>query len=191
MISMELSGVQRNTAISAELAAAMDSFLARGGTVCTLQGFVQTPKPPAVPYGRKFPVGPKPKPAAERKPKRAATVPRIQIGPDMQERLRALAPNMTRYEASQVTGLSQHLVSRFAREHGVEFKRRDMSQNLKPPQIDPVADAMNVVRIKAARDQGLARKQAAAALGLSRALVERLIADYSIDFPKRPTGQRR
>ena len=191
MISMELSGVQRNTAISAELAAAMDSFLARGGTVSTLQGFVQTPKPPAVPYGRKFPVAPKPKAPAERKPKRAATVPRIQIGPDMQERLRALAPTMTRYEASQVTGLSHHLISRFAREHSVEFKRRDMSQNLKPPVIDPVADAMNVVRIKDACAQGLARKQAAVALGLSRALVERLIADYSIDFPKRPTGQRR
>jgi hypothetical protein len=188
---MELSSVQHNTAKSAQLADAVAAFLAQGGSVSTLQGFVQTPKPPAARYGRKFPAEPRSKPTPPRKLKRPAPVQRTEIPQDMQERLRALALTMTRYEAAKVTGLSEFLVARFARENAVEFKRRDMSHNLKPPKIDPVADAMNVVRIKAACAQGLARKQAAAALGLSRALVERLIADYNIDFPKRPTGKRR
>jgi len=187
---MELSTVQHNTEKSAALAAAMDNYLAQGGIVSTLEGFVQTPKPQAAQYGRKFPAAPKPKPAAQNL-QRPANVRRTSIGQDMQERLRALAPTMTRYEAAKLTGVTAYLVGRFARENAVAFKRRDMSHNLKPPQIDPVEDAMNVVRIKAARDQGLARKQAAAALGLSPGLVDRLVKDYCIDYPKRTPGKRR
>jgi len=70
-------------------------------------------------------------------------------------------------------------------------KKHDPTPFLKPPQIDPIADAMNVIRVKAARDQGLARKQAAARLGISRTLIDRLVEDYCIDYPKRPPGKRR
>ncbi|MBD8804567.1 hypothetical protein [Pseudomonas syringae] len=53
MISMELSGVQRNTETSAQHAAAIEGFLAQGA-IQVLEAFVQTSKLPAAAYGRNF-----------------------------------------------------------------------------------------------------------------------------------------
>lgn len=191
MISMELSSVQHNTQKSADLAAAKEIFLANGGTIYTLEGFVQKPKPPAVPYGRKSPPAPKPTPAAATTLKRRAAVPRIKIAQLLKDRVSALAPDMTKQEIVRATGLSEYMLNRLAKECGIEYKKHDPTPFLKPPQIDPIADAMNVIRVKTARDQGLARKQAAASLGISRTLIDRLVEDYGIEYPKRPPGKRR
>ncbi|WP_440813536.1 hypothetical protein ACTACJ_07080 [Pseudomonas syringae] len=50
-----------------------------------------------------------------------------------------------------------------------------------PKQTYPIADAMNVVRIKASRDNGISRK-AVTELGLSNTLINRLIREYNIDY---------
>lgn len=189
MISLELSTVQHNTVKSAELAAATQAFLAKGGVICTLEGPAFVPKPEAKPYERQIPAAPKPK-----RPKthvRNASSLRTQVDDALLQQTRELAPVSSKQKVERETGISRYLLNRLAKEHGFEFRKHDHSANLKPAQIDPVADALNVVRIKAMRDQGLARKQAAAALGISHGLVNRLVQDYNIDFPLRPPGKRR
>lgn len=190
MISSELSLVQHNSAASAELAQLTAQFLDLGGSVVVLPGFVQTPRRPAKPYGHAKPKG-APRPPAPPKPKRKPRVERMSVGPVMLERLKALAPRMSKVQAVQETGLSRYMIDRTAAEHGIEFMPHDRCKNLTPSAIDPAVDALNVVRLKAARDQGLARKQAAAELGISRSVVERLIETYQIDYPICPPGKRR
>ncbi|RMU65566.1 Prophage PssSM-03, Orf52 [Pseudomonas syringae pv. syringae] len=58
-----------------------------------------------------------------------------------------------------------------------------MRPSLIPYQTDPVADTLNVVRIKAARDNGISRKAAVTELGLSNTLINRLIREFNIDYP--------
>ncbi len=70
-----------------------------------------------------------------------------------------------------------------ARVHGFEFKAFSPASNLIPYQHDPVADALNVVRIKAARDRGISQKAAVAELGMSNTMINRLIREFDIDYP--------
>ena len=188
MISNELSVIQQNSALSAELAAAIDGFVKQGGVIAKLEGFVHRPKPEAKPYGRCLPESPvqqaKPKSSGKEKP--PAKVPEAAL-----QKILALAPTMKVTSVERETGVSRYMLNRLAKQHGFEFKKHDPRPNLQPPQIDLVADALNVLRIKAARDKGLARKQAARAIGISHTMLERLIKDYNIEFPKRPAGSRR
>lgn len=183
--------VQHNAATSAELSKATAAFLAQGGVITELPIKTYRPELEQKPYGRQLTTPErheaKPKPERKRKPR----VPRITVGPAMIERLKALAPTMSKLQAVIETGLSRYLLDRAAAEYDIEFKPHDRCANLKPAEVDPVADALNVVRIKAARDQGLARKQAARSLGISRSVVERLIKEFKIDYPICPPGKRK
>lgn len=190
MISHELSLIQHNSTASAELKSLTDAFIAQGGSVVALNAPPLAPKPPVKEYGRQIPKlesRPVSKPKQKLKPGAA----RINVGPAMIERLKALAPHMSKIDAVAETGLSRHLLDRTAMENGIEFRPHDRKKNLKPPTIDPIVDALNVVRLKAARDQGLARKQAAVELGISGTVVARLIRDYQINYPICPPGKRR
>jgi hypothetical protein len=191
MISMELSTVQQNTARSADLAQATAAFLATGGSIRTLEGPVFRPKPEAKPYGRQTAPLPKLKPKRAKTQVRRASSLRTEVNDALLQQIRDLAPVSSKMKVERETGISRYLLNRLAKEHGFEFKKHDPNPNLRPPTIDPVADALNVLRVKALRDQGLARKQAAAAMGVSHNLVARLIRDYAIDFPTRQPGKRR
>ena len=191
MISPELSMVQHNALVSAELSEATAAFLAQGGVIHDVPIKVHKPEPEPKPYGRKSTPPIKREVEQKAEPKRKARVPRIKVGPAMIERLKALAPNMSKVQAVIETGLSRHLLDRAAAEHHIEFKPHDRCANLKPAAIDPVADALNVVRIKEARDAGLARKQAARSLGISPTVVNRLIKEFEIDYPICPPGKRK
>jgi transposase len=186
---MELSTVQQNTARSADLAQAMAAFLSKGGSIHTLEGPVFRPKPEPKPYGRQ--IAPPPKPKRAKTQVRSASSLRIEVNEALLQQIRDLAPVSSKMKVEQETGISRYLLNRLAKEHGFEFKKHDPNPNLKPPTIDPVADAVNVLRVKELRGQGLARKQAAAAMGVSHNLVARLIRDYDIDFPTWPAGKRR
>ncbi|RMT29645.1 hypothetical protein ALP50_04469, partial [Pseudomonas syringae pv. spinaceae] len=73
-----------------------------------------------------------------------------------------------------------------AAEHRFSYKAFDPSPALacvKAERIDPVADALNVLRIKEARDRGLSRKAAKDLIGISSTLMERLLKDFAIDYP--------
>ncbi|MDU8358021.1 hypothetical protein [Pseudomonas syringae group sp. J309-1] len=189
MISMELSGVQRNTETSAEHNAAIERFLAQGGTIHVLEGFVVKPKPPAAAYSRKFPVAKKAKPVDAPKPKRTATVPCVQVPDAVLEELRIRAPSMSRLAAEKEFGFGRHIMRRLAAENGFKFKEHDPRPNLTGRPVDPVADALDVVRIKGARDRGLTRKAACKELGISKVKMRRLIGQYNIDYPVRHPSQ--
>lgn len=196
MISNELSMIQHNSVLSAELAAAMDSFLNQGGVISTLEGFVHKPKPPAKAYGRISDV-PKPRlqrsKPVEKKPCDKATAlyeaeekARIEI----EDRVRLLAKTMTLAETIRETGMSKTRLRNMATSCGFQFRRYDPTPSLKPNSVNRVADAMNVVRIKAARDQGMSRKDACAEMRISGSLMKRLMSEYNIDFPGHRPGRK-
>jgi len=107
---------------------------------------------------------------------------RCHVQADQVEVVRELAAT-TITNVLRQTGLSIYLLRKMARAHGFEFVPFNQSANLVPKQTDPVADAMNVVRIKAARDIGISRKAAVTELELSNTLINRLIRDFKIDYP--------
>jgi hypothetical protein len=182
MISMELSSVQHNAAKSAELSAAVERYLAGGGTVSTLKGFAHKPKPEARAYGRKHAPQISKAPVAAM-PKRRTGASGIRVAEDIKERVRHLAKTMPRIRVSEETGLSGYVLSRIAHEGGFEFLKWNPNDVMVTRQTDPIADALNVVRIKDARDRGLSQKEALLALGISNTLMKRLIRDFAIDYP--------
>lgn len=195
MISNELSTIQQNSALSAELAAAMDSFLSQGGVIATLQGFVHKPVPPAKAYGRKHDDR---KPKAKQKQIEQAPCPhmagvaeaREKARIELENRIRTLAETMTLAETIRETGYSKCKLRAIAKECGFKFKRYDPTPTLKPNSVNRVADAMNVLRIKSARDRGMSRKDACAELRISASLMNRLLSEYSINFPQHRQGRK-
>ncbi|RMV39696.1 hypothetical protein [Pseudomonas syringae group genomosp. 3] len=189
MISPELSTIQRNKERSAVLEAEVAEFLKSGGVIATLQGFAYKPRP----YGR---MGPAATPAPRRRTKeamRAATPPppktnppRGHVSDEVVAQIRHMAQTTTITDVSRTTGVSLHMLRKIAAAQRFEYKRFDPSPHLsrvKVQRIDPVTDAFNVLRIKEARDRGLSRYAAKNLIGISSTLMERLIADFNIDYP--------
>lgn len=189
MISPELSMIQRNKERSAVLEAEVAEFLKSGGVIATLQGFAYKPRP----YGRMMPPA---TPAPRRRTKEAMraaapsapepNLPRGHVSDEVVAQIRHMAQTTTITDVSRNTGVSHHMLRKIAAEHRFEYKRFDPSPYLsrvKVERIDPVADALNVLRIKEARDRGLSRYAAKNLIGISSTLMERLIADFNIDYP--------
>jgi len=99
------------------------------------------------------------------------------------EVVRKLADTMTITDVMRETGMSIYRLRKMARVHGFKYTAFLSASNLTPYQHDPVADALNVVRIKAARDRGISRKAAVVELGMSNTMINRLIREYNIDYP--------
>lgn len=182
MISMELSGVQRNTETSAEHNAAIERFLAQGGTIQVLEGFVPTPRPISKPYGRNHAQPVKADPSKS-PPKRRTGDVGVRVSQTVKDRVKGLAVTMTLASVHKETGLSGYVLRRIAKEGDFVFLKWDQNTNLVPYQVDPIADALNVVRIKDARDRGLSQKAAVRELQISNTLMRRLIRDFAIDYP--------
>ena len=188
MISLELSTVQQNRERSASIDAAVAAFLAKGGEIQTLSGFPARPEPK--PYGRRN-AGHVRQPTPRRRTKEAmraaaatdAIPDRCHVQADQVEVVRKLAETMTITDVMRETDLSIYRLRKMARVHGFEYKAFSPASNLIPYQHDPVADALNVVRIKAARDRGISRKAAVVELELSNTMINRLIREFNIDYP--------
>ncbi|WP_346400427.1 hypothetical protein [Pseudomonas syringae] len=188
MISPELSLIQQKAPEAAELAAQVAEFLASGGEIETKKGFPSKPKPKQ--YGRMTPPPARP-PAPKHRTKEAlrAAAPkdaiqdRCHARAEQVEAVRRLAETMTITDVMRKTGLSIYRLRKMARVHGFEYTAFSPASNLIPYQHDPVADALNVVRIKAARDRGISRKAAVIELGLSNTMINRLIREFNIDYP--------
>ncbi|KTB83008.1 hypothetical protein GE543_15080 [Pseudomonas sp. SZ57] len=188
MISPELSTIQQKAPEAEELAAQVAEFLANGGVIETKKGFPL--KPAAKKYGRMSPPVARP-PAPRRRTKEAmqAAAPqdviqdRCNARAEQVEVVRKLAETMTITDVMRETSLSIYRLRKMARVHGFEFKAFSPASNLIPYQHDPVADALNVVRIKAARDRGISQKAAVAELGMSNTMINRLIREFDIDYP--------
>ncbi|KPX44849.1 Prophage PssSM-03, Orf52 [Pseudomonas syringae pv. helianthi] len=188
MISPELSTIQRNKERSAVLEAEVAAFLKRGGVIETQKGFPLKPKPKE--YGRmSAPVARQPVPRRRTKEAMRAAAPRDAIQDrcnaiaEQVEVVRKLSETMTITDVMRETGVSIYRLRKMARVHGFEYTPFNPASNLVPYQTDPVADALNVVRIKAARDRGISQKAAVVELGLSNTLIKRLIREFNIDYP--------
>ncbi|MCQ2989021.1 hypothetical protein NLO72_07185 [Pseudomonas tremae] len=188
MISPELSTIQRNKQRSAALEAEVAEFLKRGGVIGTLKGFPVRPQ--AKPYGRmSAPSVQQPAPRRRTKEALRAIAPNDAIPNkchargEQVEAVRKLAETMTITDVMRKTGVSIYRLRKMARVHGFEYKAFSPASNLIPYQTDPVADALNVVRIKAARDRGISQKAAVVELGLSNTMIKRLIREFNIDYP--------
>ncbi|KPB29754.1 hypothetical protein L6218_12030 [Pseudomonas syringae pv. syringae] len=188
MISPELSMIQRNKERSTVLEAKVADFIKRGGVIETQKGFPLKPK--SKEYGRmSAPVARQPLPRRRTKEAMRAATPqdsiqdRCNARAEQVEVIRKLAETMTITDVMRKTDVSIYRLRKMARVHGFEYKAFSPASNLIPYQTDPVADAVNVVRIKAARDRGISRKAAVVELGLSNTMIKRLILDYSIDYP--------
>ncbi|KFF82329.1 hypothetical protein [Pseudomonas syringae] len=188
MISPELSLIQQKAPEAAELAAQVAEFLASGGEIETKKGFPSKPKPKQ--YGRMTPLPARP-PAPKHRTKEAlrAAAPkdaiqdRCHARAEQVEAVRKLAETMTITDVMRKSGLSIYRLRKMARVHGFEYTAFVPASNLIPYQHDPVADALNVVRIKAARDRGISLKAAVVELGLSNTMINRLIREFNIDYP--------
>ncbi|WP_122572380.1 hypothetical protein [Pseudomonas viridiflava] len=195
MISPELSLIQQKAPEAAELAAQVAEFLASGGEIETKKGFPSKPKPKQ--YGRMTPLPASP-PAPKHRTKEAlrAAAPkdaiqdRCHARAEQVEAVRKLAETMTITDVMRATGLSIYRLRKMARVHGFEYKAFSPASNLIPYQHDPLADALNVVRIKAARDRGISRKAAVVELGLSNTMINRLIREFNIDYPLQRPRQK-
>ncbi|SDJ40147.1 hypothetical protein [Pseudomonas abietaniphila] len=200
MISLELSMVRHNQPKSAELAAAMDEYLRRGGQVSEVAGPIPAPRP----YG--YRTAPAPISSPDRKPlpprrSKKETMHRLRIVPDIEEaqakpvktkappadldRVRELAKTLSQGEVAELTGISRKQLYTMARAYGFEFQpaANGGAANLVHNQSDPAEDAKNVERIEAMRDIGVSRSQAARHMGISTCYLRRLIRDNDIDYP--------
>lgn len=206
MISLELSMVQHNKAESARLAAAMDEFLSRGGQVSQFVGPIPAPRP----YG--YRTAPAPVASPDRKPlpprrSKKAAMQSLRIVPDIEEaqtktvkaaslvdpeEIRDMAKSMTQGEVAKAKGISRKKLYTLAKAHGFEFQASatNPAENLVHNTSNVIEDAKNVVRIKALRDIGVSRNQAAKHMGISTCYLRRLIRDYAIDFPAMPRELR-
>lgn len=101
------------------------------------------------------------------------------------DRVRELAKKMSQSDVAGLTGISRKQLYTMAPAYGFEFQPAANGgvANLVHNQSDPVEDAKNVERIKAMRDIGVSRSQAARHMGISTCYMRRLIRDNDIDYP--------
>jgi predicted DNA-binding protein (UPF0251 family) len=200
MISLELSMVRHNQPKSAELAAAMDEYLRRGGQVSEVAGPIPAPRP----YG--YRTAPTPVESPDRKPlpprrSKKESMQHLRIVPDIEEaqanpvklktppadldRVRDLAKTLSQGEVAELTGISRKQLYTMARAYGFEFQRaaNGGAANLVHNQSDPVKDARNVERTKALRDIGVSQRKATQHMGISSRYFRRLVRDYKIEYP--------
>ena len=192
MISMELSAVQQKQPQAAALEAAVASYLSSGGAIATLQAFVYKPKPEPKPYGRQS-LGDRPKAAPRRKSsavseqkqaEKAARQQALEQARAVQfEQIRELAKSKTITEVVHEVGLSNQRLRAIAAELGFAFQKYDPTPTLKPNQAKRENDPANIAGIIDARDRGLSRKAARDELGISDALMNRLLKEYEINYP--------
>ncbi|RML41688.1 hypothetical protein ALQ95_01791 [Pseudomonas syringae pv. ribicola] len=119
-------------------------------------------------------------------PESPQNLPRGHVSDEVVAQIRHMAQTTTITDVGRNTGVSHHTLRKIASEHRFEYKPFDPSPGLacvKAARIDPVADALNVLRIKEARDRGLSRKAAKDVIGISSTLMERLLKDFAIDYP--------
>lgn len=163
--------------ITEQLTAQIDAYLAAGGKITVAPSFSYTPRPPAR-FNNQAPVAERKEAGQSRRDdlaKRNALV-------------RELAMTMTYSEAAKATGIAMATLYRIAKEGDFLFRVSE-GRSGNGRKIDRKADAAKLERLVSLRDCGMSRNAVANRMGISDKLLERLIEDYSIDFPAR--GLRR
>ncbi|MCF5656982.1 hypothetical protein [Pseudomonas poae] len=166
-VSNNLSLIEELRTASNALAAQVAQFLAAGGKIDT--------------SGR-----PKPQPEVLASLKQPPTFhsPAVKTGVELQvARIREMAATMSRRDICEKEGITLGVLKGIAGRYGIKFPIRP-KQPSPPNRVDSIRDAFLVVRVKDCIAAGISRQQCCNTLKISYNLLNRLIEDYGIDYPK-------
>jgi predicted DNA-binding protein (UPF0251 family) len=199
-ISTDLNMVKELDPQRHELALKMEAFLEKGGTIEVLRGpsFVPPPvrhePPPTVkakPVKRVVADSPHMDKITQREIEREErTAQRAKEKTDLVDRIRHIAETMTYAQAVECTGMSRRALQKLAVEN--EFKFKSAITHSRRSYLRGAANeakhAKDAERIKAFKEIGLSRNQAALQLGVTFRTFNLLLDKFAIDYPKRKAG---
>lgn len=192
MISNHLGMVEALRPASNELAAAVEQFLATGGKIEEGPASGYVPKP--ITYSNQMPPAPKPfvRRRVEALPLPADPIDaRADRRAKQAEQAKALAPTHTQTEACFALGMTSKTIKSLAKEFGFTFKRSTHGGYNGPERKQEIAerDAKFAERIKEFKSRGVSRRAVCGKLAISNRTLERILAEYRIDYPKACLGR--
>ncbi|KIF56199.1 hypothetical protein [Pseudomonas fluorescens] len=167
MISNHLNDVEQRRQDASELSEQIAQFLAAGGKI-------DVPKPTPIKFtstsDRKHP------PTFQRPKVRDETAQRV-------ARIREMAKTLTRNEICEREGIALATLKAIASKHAIKFQVRQNIGTV-PNKAPPELEAQLVVQIKDCIAGGMNRSQCCKALAISYNLLDRIVRDHKIDYPK-------
>jgi hypothetical protein len=167
MISNHLNDVEQRRQDASELSEQIAQFLAAGGKI-------NVPQPAPIKFTstseRKHP------PSFQRPKVKDETTARV-------ARIREMAKTLTRNEICEREGIALATLKAIASKHGINFQVRQKTGTA-PNKAPPDLEARLVSEIRACIDGGMNRSQCCKALAISYNMLDRIVRDNKIDFPK-------
>ena len=194
MISNHLSLVEALRPASAELASQVEQYLAAGGKIEEAEPIGYKPKP--ITYSNQMPPAPKPlvRRRVEAVPQPVEPTERVDMRVEARrkkaEQVIALATTHTQTEVMQALGICRRTLLSMSKEFGFQFKRTNHGGYNGPERQKQLLerDEKYAERIKAFKELGITRRQCCGKLAISNKTLERLLAKFSIDYPKARRG---
>lgn len=167
MISNHLNDVERRRQDSNDLSVQIAQYLAAGGKI-------HEPEPAPIKFTstseRKHP------PSFQRPKVKDETTARV-------ARIREMAKTLTRSEICEREGIALATLKAIATKHAIKFQVRQKT-GTSPNKAPPDLEARLVAQIKDSITGGMNRSQCCKALAISYNLLDRIVRDNGIDFPK-------
>jgi hypothetical protein len=167
MISNHLNDVEQRRHDANELSEQIARFLAAGGRI-------DVPKPAPIKFtstsDRKHP------PTFQRPKVRDETTQRV-------ARIREMAKTLTRNEICEREGIALATLKAIACKHAIKFQVRQKIGTA-PNKAPPDVEARLVAEIKKCIAGGMNRSQCCKSLAISYNMLDRILRDNEIDFPK-------
>jgi hypothetical protein len=167
MISNHLNDVEQRRKDANDLSEQIAQFLAAGGKI-------HEPEPAPIKFtstsDRKHP------PTFQRPKVRDETTQRV-------ARIREMAKTLTRNETCEREGIALATLKAIASKHGIKFQVRRKTGTA-PNKAPPDLEARLVAQIKDCIAGGMNRSQCCKALSISYNMLDRIVRDNGIDFPK-------
>ncbi|MFJ2480727.1 hypothetical protein ACIOWE_10655 [Pseudomonas sp. NPDC087598] len=167
MISNHFNDVERRRQDAKDLSAQIAEFLAAGGKI-------EVPEPAPIKFTstseRKHP------PSFQRPKVKDETTARV-------ARIREMAKTLTRNEICEREGIALATLKAIASKHAINFRVRQKIGTA-PNKVPPDVEARLVNQIKDCIAGGMNRSQCCKALAISYNMLDRIVRDHKIDFPK-------
>ncbi|MCU0070636.1 hypothetical protein N8H71_03490 [Pseudomonas koreensis] len=167
MISNHLNDVEQRRQDASELSEQIAQFLAAGGKI-------DVPKPAPIKFtstsDRKHP------PTFQRPKVKDETTARV-------ARIREMAKTLTRNEICEREGIALATLKAIASKHAIKFQVRQKIGTV-PNKAKPELEARLIVQIKDCIAGGMNRSQCCKALVIRYNMLDRIVRDHKIDYPK-------
>jgi hypothetical protein len=167
MISNHLNDIEQRRQAASDLSERIAQFLAGDGKI-------EVPKPTRIKFTttseRKQP------PSFQRPKVKDETTARV-------ARIREMAKTLTRNEICEREGIALATLKAIASKHAIKFQVRQKIGTA-PNKVPPDVEARLVAEIKKCIAGGMNRSQCCKALAISYNMLDRIIRDNEIDFPK-------